>query len=79
MAEKTTAALKEGLSVILCVGETLAEREANQTAEVVKAQLTPVTQLLKPEDWKSVPFAWRHDLQTISNRNSFGISNAERL
>jgi triosephosphate isomerase (TIM) len=58
VAEKTRAALAEGLSVILCVGETLEEREANRTAEVVRAQLEPVVKLLKPEDWKCVNFAF---------------------
>ena len=32
-------------------GETLAEREANKTADVVQDQLKPVIKLLKPEDW----------------------------
>ena len=56
IAQKTRAALDEGLSVILCVGETLAEREANQTAQVVQAQLKPVVDALKAEDWKYVLF-----------------------
>ena len=57
IAQKTRAALDEGLSVILCVGETLAEREANQTAQVVQAQLKPVVDALKAEDWKYVLFS----------------------
>ncbi|HSF64922.1 MAG TPA: triose-phosphate isomerase [Paracoccaceae bacterium] len=36
---KAVAALAEGLAVIVCVGETLAEREAGRTLEVVGAQL----------------------------------------
>ena len=47
-------ALDSGLSVILCVGETLEEREKNRTAEVVQEQLKPVIEQLKPEDWKCV-------------------------
>ncbi|KAI0087163.1 Triosephosphate isomerase [Irpex rosettiformis] len=58
VAEKTRVALDEGLSVILCVGETLAEREANKTAQVVQDQLKPVVALLKPEDWKKVVIAY---------------------
>jgi triosephosphate isomerase len=38
-AAKTKRALGHGLVVIYCVGETLAEREANQTLNVVKQQL----------------------------------------
>ncbi len=37
---KTRAALAAGLTPILCVGETLAERNANQTPDVLTFQLT---------------------------------------
>jgi triosephosphate isomerase len=37
---KTHAALKAGLHVILCVGETLEERQTNQTERVLDRQLT---------------------------------------
>lgn len=40
VGEKTAFALKNGLSVILCVGETLAEREAGQLENVLRAQVT---------------------------------------
>ncbi|MGH7200875.1 MAG: triose-phosphate isomerase, partial [Planctomycetaceae bacterium] len=36
---KTRAALAEGLTVILCVGETLAEREADRTEQVLQTQM----------------------------------------
>ena len=36
---KTQAALAAGLTPIICVGETLQEREANRTADVVTSQL----------------------------------------
>lgn len=42
VAAKFEAALKGGLVPILCVGETLAEREANVTTEVVVRQLDAV-------------------------------------
>jgi triosephosphate isomerase len=42
VAEKTAAALAAGLSPIVCVGETLAEREANKTLEVVRRQVDAV-------------------------------------
>lgn len=42
VAAKYAAALKAGLTPILCVGETLAEREANITAQVVTRQLEAV-------------------------------------
>ena len=42
VAEKTKAALAHGLTPIVCVGETLAEREADKTEEVVKRQMAAV-------------------------------------
>ena len=37
--QKTRAAIAEGLTVVLCVGETLPERQSHQTNEVVARQL----------------------------------------
>jgi triosephosphate isomerase (TIM) len=54
VAEKTRAALDAGLRIILCVGETLAEREAGRTQQVVEEQLQAVVAVLSPEDWKFV-------------------------
>ena len=42
VADKAKAALAAGVTPIVCVGETLAEREAGQTAQVVKRQLAAV-------------------------------------
>jgi len=42
VAAKTAAALKHGITPIVCVGETLAEREGGHTEEVVKRQLAAV-------------------------------------
>ncbi len=39
VGQKVLAALRDGLTPILCVGETLAEREAGTTEAVVEAQL----------------------------------------
>ena len=44
VAAKFTAAQKAGLTPILCVGETLAEREASRTEEVVARQLCAVVE-----------------------------------
>lgn len=46
VAKKARAALDEGLTPIVCVGETLEQREAGQTFEVVGAQLGAVLELL---------------------------------
>ena len=42
VAEKFAAALAAGLRPVLCVGETLAQREAGQTVDVVSAQIDAV-------------------------------------
>lgn len=39
VGKKVAAALAENLSVIACCGETLEQREANQTMEIIKQQL----------------------------------------
>lgn len=42
VADKAKAALAHGITPIVCVGETLAEREAGRTADVVKRQMAAV-------------------------------------
>jgi triosephosphate isomerase len=42
VADKAKAALAAGVTPIVCIGETLAEREAGHTEEVVKRQLAAV-------------------------------------
>ena len=46
IAQKCVAARNSGLTAILCVGENLAEREANQTLAVVERQLSMVLDTL---------------------------------
>ncbi len=45
VATKAQRALAAGITPIVCIGETLAEREAGKTEEVVKRQLAAVIQL----------------------------------
>lgn len=59
VAQKTRAAIDAGLSVILCIGETLAEREANKCTEVIETQLQAVVQVTKEADWRCVPCYWQ--------------------
>ncbi|KAG2067707.1 Triosephosphate isomerase [Suillus decipiens] len=58
IAQKTKAALNATLKVILCVGETLSEREAGQTAAVVQKQLQAVVDVLQESDWSGVVVAY---------------------
>jgi triosephosphate isomerase len=46
VADKAKAALARGVTPIVCVGETLAQRDAGQTDEVVKRQLSAVIHAL---------------------------------
>jgi triosephosphate isomerase len=46
VADKAKAALARGVTPIVCVGETLAQREAGETAAVVKRQLSHVIHTL---------------------------------
>jgi len=46
VADKAQAALKHGVTPIVCVGETLAQREGGETAAVVKRQLSAVIHTL---------------------------------
>jgi len=54
VATKTRAALDAGLGVIVCVGESLAQRESGDTQAVVEQQLQAIASLLKPADWFSL-------------------------
>ena len=56
--KKVLAALRYGLSPILCVGESLAEREAGRTESVVTAQLTGSLAGLTTEDLATVTVAY---------------------
>ncbi|EMD36600.1 hypothetical protein CERSUDRAFT_115642 [Gelatoporia subvermispora B] len=58
VAQKTKSALEAGLSVILCVGETLEERESGKTAQVVEAQLKPVVAAVSEQDWAKIVVAY---------------------
>lgn len=56
VANKTKAALDGGIGVILCVGESLEQRENNKTIEVVTSQLSAVKD--KVSDWSRIVIAY---------------------
>jgi triosephosphate isomerase len=58
VAQKTLAALGAGLTPIVCVGETLEQREAGQTAAVVSSQLGAVLELLGEEQLARIVVAY---------------------
>ena len=45
VAQKAGTALKAGLTPVVCVGETLGQQEAGETAQVIHSQLAPVLAL----------------------------------
>ncbi|MDC0178307.1 triose-phosphate isomerase [Woeseiaceae bacterium] len=58
VASKFKAALSEGLKPILCVGETLQEREANQTESVIDEQLNTVLDVAGVEAFETAVIAY---------------------
>ena len=58
LKEKVDLALANGLKVIFCIGESLAEREANKQEAVCKAELAGSVFHLTAEQWKNVVIAY---------------------
>lgn len=56
IAEKTKFALDSGVSVILCIGETLEERKADITLKVCARQLDAVSKIVS--DWTNIVVAY---------------------
>lgn len=58
VAQKTVAALAAGLTPIVCIGETLSEREAGQTDAVVCSQLGAVLDAIEAGDAARIVLAY---------------------
>ncbi|GAC1668623.1 MAG: triose-phosphate isomerase [Candidatus Acidiferrum sp.] len=58
VAKKTKAALAAGLIPIVCVGETLAQREAGKTEQVCHTQLANGPGALTPEEFSRILLAY---------------------
>lgn len=58
VAGKLRAALRSGLDPVLCVGETLPERESGRTMEVIERQLASALDDLFPEEQAKVMIAY---------------------
>lgn len=58
LAAKTNAAIRNALAPIFCVGESLAEREANQTFSVIESQLSKGLFHLSPSEMAGVVIAY---------------------
>jgi triosephosphate isomerase len=58
VAKKARAALAAGVTPLVCVGETLAEREGGRTEHVIVRQLGALLALLEPADWAGLVLAY---------------------
>uniref|UniRef100_K3W7H3 Triosephosphate isomerase n=1 Tax=Globisporangium ultimum (strain ATCC 200006 / CBS 805.95 / DAOM BR144) TaxID=431595 RepID=K3W7H3_GLOUD len=58
VAKKTKRALDLGLKVIFCIGETLEQRKADQTLEVLKRQTQALASIISDKDWDRVVIAY---------------------
>lgn len=56
--QKLKAALEAGLTVLLCVGELLSERESEQTESVLETQLSGGLADVSPEQWSKIVIAY---------------------
>jgi triosephosphate isomerase (TIM) len=58
VARKTKAALAAGITPLVCVGETLAERDGGRTEQVILRQTGAVLAVLQAADWGRVVLAY---------------------
>jgi len=58
VARKAVAALKNGLTPLICVGETMAERDGGRTEQVVLRQVAALLERIPPESWEKVVMAY---------------------
>lgn len=58
VAQKVAEAYKQGFYIIACIGETLQQREAGKTAEVVLKQSAAIAKLLPKEAWSKIVLAY---------------------
>jgi len=75
---KTHAALAAGLSPIVCVGETLAEREAGSTDAVVREQVTGALAGIAKAKMETVVFAYE-PVWAIGTGKTCDASEADRV
>lgn len=58
IAEKFVQVAKAGLKPVLCIGESLQERETNKTQSVLSEQIAVVAELSQASDWQNAVIAY---------------------
>jgi triosephosphate isomerase (TIM) len=58
VGRKTRAALAAGITPLVCVGETLAERDGGRTEQVIVRQLGAILATVEARDWSRVVLAY---------------------
>lgn len=76
--KKIQSALKHGLKPILCVGETLEERESRQAEDKVKGQLEKDLEGLRAEDFSNIVIAYE-PIWAIGTGKTASAEDAEAM
>lgn len=70
VARKTVATIKAGMAPLVCLGETLAEREGGRTEHAILRQLEPLLDKVPSDDWARIVMAYEPVWAIGTGRNA---------